>query len=305
MQSIKKDILNIKPLLILILFCSYSYTVTAQSSVESFSEGVEYTNDSQILEEFKAEAKALISEGVQFTPEKAARELKKNMNKRIYIKSPSPNKTALKGSSIYQKAVRSTVLIGKPYSHGDHNHFATASGYIIDRSGIVVTNYHVVEVYANRIREAFAMLAHTNDGKTYLVKKILSASKEQDLAILQLETNGDKLTPIALGQPATVGSTIYVLSHPQEMVNFFSKGIVSRNVKNEDHHSNILEYEMSITADYGVGSSGGPILDRFGNLVGTVASTYNIYANPQQNKGLQIVVKSAIPVAALKMMILD
>ena len=57
---------------------------------------------------------------------------------------------------------------------------------------------------------------------------------------------------------------------------------------------------MQISADYGVGSSGGPIIDSHGNLVGIVSSTYSLYANPQTYQNFQMAIKKTVPVKLIK-----
>jgi S1-C subfamily serine protease len=55
---------------------------------------------------------------------------------------------------------------------------------------------------------------------------------------------------------------------------------------------------MAITADYAKGSSGAPVLDDTGSVVGIVSATNSIYYTPPQ-KNLQMVIKSCIPVDAI------
>lgn len=52
---------------------------------------------------------------------------------------------------------------------------------------------------------------------------------------------------------------------------------------------------MEITSDYGVGASGGPIYDEYGNIVALVSSTFSLYANPQQFRNFQMAYKQTVP----------
>ena len=88
------------------------------------------------------------------------------------------------------------------------------------------------------------------------------------------------------------------------MLFYFSKGIVARNYMKSDRSGNSTKYpEMEITADYAAGSSGAPVVDNKGNLIGTVSTTSSIYYNPHQQRDLQMVVKGTKPVITLKELI--
>ena len=62
---------------------------------------------------------------------------------------------------------------------------------------------------------------------------------------------------------------------------------------------------MAITADYAKGSSGAPVLNSKGEVVGMVSATNSIYYNKErgQNQNLQMVIKSCIPVDAIRRLI--
>lgn len=86
--------------------------------------------------------------------------------------------------------------------------------------------------------------------------------------------------------------------------------MVARNITADS--TNISNYSpngktpirMEITAEYGAGSSGGPVLDNCGNLVGIIATTYTIYLSQQDGDRKtsgqpQMVVRGTVPVKAL------
>ncbi|MGZ3766976.1 MAG: trypsin-like peptidase domain-containing protein, partial [Mucilaginibacter sp.] len=122
---------------------------------------------------------------------------------------------------------------------------------------------------------------------------------------------GDKLAAIPLGKPAVVGDPVYCISHPMTHYYYFSKGMVAGNVTIDslavtEKYDKIgrAPIRMEITADYGVGSSGGPIMDRHGNITGVVSSTTAVYFTNANWEGKdvtyqQMVVKNSIPVKAL------
>src|SRR5258708_8410576 len=92
--------------------------------------------------------------------------------------------------------------------------------------------------------------------------------KNKDIGVFKGNTEGNRLNPIPLGQPAQVGAPVFCISHPIGYFYYFSKGIVSRNVTIDSLHAAAgyssngkRPVRMEITADYCIGSSGGAGLD--------------------------------------------
>ena len=135
-------------------------------------------------------------------------------------------------------------------------------------------------------------------GNVYSIEKVLAANEEDDLAILKLRNA--ELTPMALGKPANVGADVWVISHPDRKMYMMTKGMVSRyNIILDKNRKSARR--MSITADYAKGSSGAPVFNRKGQVVGVVSSTNSIYYNIVNGKkeNLQMVVKNCIPVESI------
>lgn len=234
----------------------------------------------------------------------ATLQLAESIGNKVSIKRLPVRKKKLELSELAKTAKESTVIFGTAYDCGRCHltHVNPASGYIVDEDGIIVTNYHVVEGFTKSERNTnIAMPIQTADGKIYFVTQILASDPGADLCIVQVDTRGDKLTPFPLGNAAQQGDPIYVMSHPNQMRFYFTEGIVARNYLSRASRSDErLLPQMEITADYAAGSSGGPIVDQYGNLVSTVSSTRSIYYNPEDQKNLQMVVKNTKPVILLK-----
>lgn len=198
-----------------------------------------------------------------------------------------------------------TFLIGVDCGNCSNLHILYASGYILSEDGIVATNYHVVEGYLDTTQgQNVAMAIGTVEGKVYLVTEILSTDEDGDLAIVKVDMRDDILQPLAIGDPALQGDEVFAMSHPYGLLYYFSKGTVVRNYTFKEYNShNVLLPSMDITADYAGGSSGGPIVDIYGNLVATVSTTQSIFYNPRKSKKLQMVVKQTKPIVLLNRMI--
>ena len=147
-----------------------------------------------------------------------------------------------------------------------------------------------------------AMLAAmTSDGRVFPVKAVLAVSPVADVAICQID-GGDGLQPVALVGDARPGAHVRVLSHPGQALYTLTEGIVSRYfVSREDGKATTV---LATTAEFAAGSSGGPLFDDRGNVIGMVASTSAVYsgADKPANEGqgeLQMVMKQCVPAASI------
>ncbi|BAV07537.1 Trypsin-like peptidase domain-containing protein [Filimonas lacunae] len=179
-----------------------------------------------------------------------------------------------------------------------------ATAFALNDEGVMVTNHHVfsklLDKYAKFYEMDSTLFLSDLNGNIYGIDKILTYNENADLALFTVKNlHAAKINGIAIGKDAPVGADVNILSHPTGFPYYFSTGVVARNVKYSEFGG--YTERMDITADYAVGSSGGPIVDAFGSLIGVVSSTHSIYAREQQN--LQMVVKQAIPARSLFSMI--
>lgn len=171
-----------------------------------------------------------------------------------------------------------------------------SSGFIVDRSGLVATNYHPISnrklVYKIFWNEVFydCALFHYDDVNDIAILKLQTTNKKP-LPILKL---GDA-TKISLGE--TVVAIGNVLDEFQKTV---SKGIISglsRYVKTDSSYKGTLEYKGLIQTDAAInpGNSGGPLI----NLKGEVIGITTLAVSGVENIGL------AIPINPIKKIIRD
>lgn len=170
-----------------------------------------------------------------------------------------------------------------------------ATAWCIREDGLLVTNHHVLD---EEKAEAWAVC--TREGEVLPLEEVLAANPEDDIAIFRVATRG--LTALPLGDDAAVGSPVRVVSHPDKKLYVLTSGIVSRYYKGH-RHGGPSPLRMAITADYAKGSSGGPVLNPEGAVVGMVLSTRSIYYdhNPDgEPTNLQMVIKATVPVASIR-----
>jgi hypothetical protein len=186
-----------------------------------------------------------------------------------------PGMKILNAEEVYTQRKKCVFLVGKLKKRSDttgnirYDFIGTA--FAITGDGICVTNCHVLQDIIRKSDSAAAIdstyFIETLDKKVYFIEKILAYSQNNDLAIFKVNTHGEKMQPLPLGKPARVGATVYCISNPQANFYYFTKGMVARNativnqliLEGRYDPTGKLPIRMEITADYGAGSSGGPV----------------------------------------------
>ena len=174
--------------------------------------------------------------------------------------------------SLYQRARPSVVVMAalEPDLDTGELEVSLATGFVVHASGVVVTNFHVIDV-----PESPVLVAMTADGAVHAVTSVLAVSPLADIAVCRLDGRHD-LPALAFNTAARPGLHLHALSHPDAAFWSLTDGILSRFfVLREDGLARMM---FTTTADFAVGSSGGPLLDERGNVVGMVSSTLAIYA---------------------------
>jgi serine protease Do len=209
---------------------------------------------------------------------------------------PDVREERLTWPAIASRAEAATVVLGEFYRDPKNkkDEFSTAAGgFLISASGACVTSLHVVNGKGAR-----GFVALTRDGQVLPVREVLAADPIEDLVILQLDVPEGMLLPSLplASEPASVGASVGVMSHPDERFYLFTMGSVGRHTVWRERGG--AEHFMSITADFAKGSSGCPVLDERGAVVGVVNNTESIYYDDDGKKrqtDLQMVVKNATP----------
>jgi len=141
------------------------------------------------------------------------------------------------------------------------------SGFVIGKNGEIATNYHVIEGASS------AIVKFVNKEEKYTVDNIIQTSTKYDLAIIKIST---KSTPLSLGDDelASVGNRIYAIGNPEGLEGTVSEGIISGFRKVEENFR-----IMQITAPISPGSSGGPVINQNGQVIGVASASIIIGQN--------------------------
>ncbi len=190
--------------------------------------------------------------------------------------------TAMDWSSVVQQALPAIVNISvetlsqDPSTGAVRRNRDLGTGFFISDDGLILTNRHVVQ-------GAYRIVVRTADG-IQRQARLIGAGKFIDLAVLKLNT--DQATPFlkfAQNDAVRVGDPLLVVGNPLGLGTSVSSGIVSaldRNLMNSPF-DDYIQTDAAINH----GNSGGPVLDRDGNVVG-VATILVTEAAGQGSNGL-------------------
>ena len=134
------------------------------------------------------------------------------------------------------------------------------SGFVVDPSGIIVTNNHVIE-------EAEEIIANFNDGTKLKVVKILGTDPKTDLALLKVAPK-KPLKAVKFGNSTgiRVGDWVMAIGNPFGLGGTLTVGIVS--AKKRDINAGPYDEFIQTDAAINRGNSGGPLFDMDGNVIG-------------------------------------
>ncbi len=146
----------------------------------------------------------------------------------------------------------------------------TGSGFIWDKKGRIVTNYHVIE-------DASRVEVTLTDHSTWK-GIVVGVAPDKDIAVLQISAPAEKLNPILIGesQNLKVGQKVFAIGNPFGFDQTMTTGIVSalnREIKSATGRS--IQGVIQTDAAINPGNSGGPLLDSAGRLIGVNTAIYS------------------------------
>ncbi len=176
---------------------------------------------------------------------------------------PEERDNVLVYSSVNKSVVNITTESESQGFFGDETSTGTGSGFIIDKQGRVMTNFHVVQG-ADSVRVTLF------DGSAHPAK-IIGADASNDVAILRIGAPTDKLAPVTFGDSSKVlvGQKILALGNPFGLERTLTAGIISSldrslKAKNGRMIKGIIQTDAAINP----GNSGGPLLNSRGQVIG-------------------------------------
>ena len=186
-------------------------------------------------------------------------------------------KTALSINDIYKRAapgvvqVTSTTVVnipadpffGNPFFPQEQRQQSLGSGFVVDKAGHILTNFHVVDG-AKQVRVSFS-----NGGS--MKATIVGTDPSSDLAVLKIDASSRALTPLPLGDSdqIKVGDPVVAIGNPFGLDRTVTAGIVSaiqRAITAPNGYT--IDHVIQTDAAINHGNSGGPLLNGRGEVIG-------------------------------------
>jgi S1-C subfamily serine protease len=166
------------------------------------------------------------------------------------------------------------------------------SGIIIDKEGHIVTNYHV-------IRDAERLEVTLFDEEKYEAKTV-GVDPINDIAVLQINSPPEKLSPIQLGtsDDLKVGQKVLAIGNPFGLQLTLTTGIISSLDRTLNTDFGLIEEIIQTDAAINPGNSGGPLLNRRGEVIGINTA---IFSRTGESAGIGF----AVPVNTLNRILPD
>jgi len=166
---------------------------------------------------------------------------------------------------------------------------ALGSGFVIDKAGHIVTNYHVVQ----GARSVSVSFSNNESMKAHLV----GSDPSTDVAVLQVDVHSRALTPLSLGDSndVHVGDSVVAIGNPLGLDRTVTSGIVSalQRVITAPDAQYSIDHVIQTDAALNHGNSGGPLLNAEGEVVG-------VNSQIQSDTGSNIGLGFAIPIDTVK-----
>ncbi|PIU27985.1 MAG: hypothetical protein COT10_00545 [Candidatus Aquicultor secundus] len=183
----------------------------------------------------------------------------------------------LTGGDIYKRFAPGVVHIKSVFTGVRSDFFgfsvplqqeADGSGFIVDKSGLIVTNAHVVQDSNSTANKITVLMGDQQE----VSAKLLGTDPSTDIAVLKIDPQGKTLRVLDLGDSSKlqVGDDVYAIGSPFELDGTLTQGIVSAIDRTIDSPNQQFKIRGAIQTDAAVnpGNSGGPLLNAFGEVVG-------------------------------------
>lgn len=178
----------------------------------------------------------------------------RNLN--VTVSNNRGDKNKLDGSKIFAKYNTAVFMV---FTSDGYNGYQ-GSGFFINSDGLAVSNYHVFQ--GTNIGAEQIKLANSNEA--YKVAEVIHSSEDEDFILFRVNVSNTNYIPIAKYKPQ-VGEKVFAIGSPRGLENTFSSGEVS-----QWRDKNLMQ--ISALIDHG--SSGGALINEYGEVVGITSGSF-------------------------------
>jgi S1-C subfamily serine protease len=197
-------------------------------------------------------------------------------------------------TEVYREASPGVVTIRSVFDGGGGG--AEGSGFVLDTSGHIVTNAHVVTDESSGTRKPAKEVFVEFPDRNVLAAKIVGFDPFADVALLEVKPDGFALHPLKLGDDNSlvVGQPVAAIGSPFGEIHSLSVGVVSAVDRSVESLTKFqIEGAIQTDASINPGNSGGPLLDAGARVLGI---NEQIETNSGSNSGVGF----AVPISAIK-----
>lgn len=164
------------------------------------------------------------------------------------IEKLSENSSEKSLSELYNNVKSAVYLV---YTENEKG-ISQGSAFVISDDGVAISNYHVFE-------NASAAIAINEDGNEYLVSEIIDANEEEDYIVFRFGPLSSPIPFVNISkEKPSIGESVFAVGNPKGLFQTLSQGIVS----------SYRESWIQTTAEITNGSSGGPLFNNKGEVIG-------------------------------------
>jgi S1-C subfamily serine protease len=199
---------------------------------------------------------------------------------------PTPEPTPQLAAAVYQHVSQSVVQVT---ARGPSGEPSSGAGVIVDEMADILTSLHIIDG-ATGITVRFA------DGTSSPVE-IVATLPDRDIAVLRALAPPDQFQPATMGNPGSlsIGDPAFVIGHPFGLTGSLTTGVISGLDRAmtapglAEPITGLIQFDAAVNA----GSSGGPLVDQRGDVVGIVTGLVNPAGKVFSGVGFAVTIDSA------------
>ncbi|QNI31194.1 trypsin-like peptidase domain-containing protein [Alloacidobacterium dinghuense] len=213
--------------------------------------------------------------------------------------APEYDSEELNNISVYKRALPSVVnitasAVAFDFFWGAVPQQGQGSGFILNKEGQILTNYHVVA-------DATQVEVTTSDKHRYKAR-VIGKDRHHDLALLQISAPNLVPATLADSRNLVVGQKVYAIGNPFGLSGTMTTGIISAKRSIRGPSGDLIDNAIQTDAAINPGNSGGPLLNSRGEVIGI---TSLIATNPNQDVEQNAGIGFAIPIDTAKAVLSD